>query len=74
MTFTPASRRMANARTGAITSGAVTSGKTARTSGELGASLDAASTAGAPLARCAAISSPSGIPAVVTVEPSGKVR
>jgi hypothetical protein len=45
-----------------------------RMTGELGASLDAAVTEGAPLARWAAMSSPSGMLAVVTWVPSGRVR
>jgi len=73
LNFTPASRRLANARTGPIASSAVAIGRTARIAGEDGASLEAATADGAPLARCAAISSPSGMLAVVTCEPSGKV-
>ena len=55
-----------------MVSSAVAAGRIARTTGEDGASLDAETTSAAPLARWAAISSPSGMLAVVTVEPSGR--
>lgn len=51
MNVTPASRRLANARTGPIASNVVASGNTAQMAGAEGASLDAATADGAPLAR-----------------------
>ena len=55
-------------------SSAPATGMTARSTGEEGSSLVAAIASGAPLARCAASSSPSGTPTVVTWVPSGSVR